>query len=84
MRRLLEVLPEEEQDLFPRFTTLIDLIHRLGETEGTSALGFFLLSVHEVAQCIVYVVRNLPALFFFPSSFMHFVNGLQPCNGERG
>lgn len=58
LRRLIEVLPEGQQDLFPRFTTLIDLVHRLGDTEGTSALGFFLLSVHEVAQCIVYVLEN--------------------------
>lgn len=53
LRRLIEVLPDEEQDLFPRFTTLIDLVSRLGDTDGTSVLGFFLLSVHEVAQSIV-------------------------------
>ena len=55
LRRLIEVLPHEHQDLFPRFTTLIDLVSRLGDTDGTSVLGFFLLSVYEVAQSIVYV-----------------------------
>lgn len=55
LRRLLGSLPAEQQDLFPRFTTLIDLLAKLRETDGTSALGFFLLSVHEVAQTIVYV-----------------------------
>jgi len=53
LRRLLEILPAEQQNLFPRFTTLVDLLSKLGETDGTSVLGFFLLSVHEVAQSIV-------------------------------
>lgn len=53
LRRLLETLSAEQQNLFPRFTTLIDLIAKLGETDGTSVLRFFLLSVHEVAQSIV-------------------------------
>ena len=53
LRRLLEKLPSGQQDLFPRFTTLIDLLSRFGETDGTPVLAFFLLSVHEVAQYIV-------------------------------
>jgi naphtho-gamma-pyrone polyketide synthase len=53
LRRLLETLPLEQQVLFPRFTTLIDLVSKLGETEGTPVLRFFLLSVHEIAQFIV-------------------------------
>lgn len=53
LRRLLETLPAEQQNLFPRFTTLVDLLAKLGETDGTSVLQFFLLSVHEVAQSIV-------------------------------
>lgn len=84
LRRFIEVLPEEEQDLFPRFTTLIDLIHRFGDTEGTSALGFFLLSVHEVAQCIVYVLGNLSSPFSLRQISMRFIDKLQSCNGERG
>ena len=84
LRRLIEVLPEAEQDLFPRFTTLIDLIHRLGDTEGTPALGFFLLSVHEVAQCIVYVLGNIPRSFFLSGhSLVHFVEEMQPGYGGR-
>lgn len=53
LRRLLEILPAEQQDLLPRFATLIDLLAKLGETDGTSVLRFFWLSVHEVAQSIV-------------------------------
>jgi hypothetical protein len=53
LRRLVENLPLEQQVLFPRFTTLIDLVSKLGETEGTPVLRFFLLSVHEIAQFIV-------------------------------
>ncbi|KAJ5749143.1 uncharacterized protein N7511_010839 [Penicillium nucicola] len=54
LRRLLDELPLEQQDLIPHFTTLVDLISRLGETSGTPVLAFFLLSVQQVAQCIVY------------------------------
>ncbi|OQD89992.1 hypothetical protein PENANT_c002G05201 [Penicillium antarcticum] len=54
LRRLLDELPLQQQDFFPHFTTLIDLISRLGETSGTPVLEFFLLSVQQVAQCIVY------------------------------
>lgn len=43
----------EQQDLFPRFNTLIDLLAKFSEADGTPVLGFFLLSVHEVAQSIV-------------------------------
>ena len=53
LRTQLEILPTEQQNLFPRFATLIDLLARLGETDGTSVLRFFSLSVHEVAQSIV-------------------------------
>lgn len=53
LRRQLEILPIEQQDLFPRFATLIDLLAKIGETDGTSVLRFFWLSVHEVAQSIV-------------------------------
>lgn len=53
LRRLIEHLPAEQQYLFPYFTTLVDLLSKLGETDGTAVLAFFLLSVHEVAQAIV-------------------------------
>ncbi|KAK0718470.1 polyketide synthase [Lasiosphaeria miniovina] len=54
LRTLIGSLPSQQQDLFPRFTTLVDLVSRLGETSGTSILRFFALSVHEVAQFIAY------------------------------
>jgi hypothetical protein len=41
LRRELEILPIEQQDLFSRFATLIDLLAKLGETGGTSVLRFF-------------------------------------------
>ena len=53
LRRLVEHLPAEHQNLFPHFTTLVDLVSKLRETDGTAVLVFFLLSVHEVAQAIV-------------------------------
>ena len=57
LRRLLENLSGDQQALFPRFTTLIDLLARFGETLGTPILAFFLLCVQQVAQCIVYISR---------------------------
>lgn len=53
LRRQVEVLPISQQRLFPHFTTLIDLFSRLGETEGTPVLRFFLLSVCQLAHCIM-------------------------------
>jgi naphtho-gamma-pyrone polyketide synthase len=45
-------LPSSQQDLFPRFTTLVDLVSKLGETEGTPILRFTLLPVCEIGQFI--------------------------------
>lgn len=53
LRQAIGALPAREQDLFPRFTTLIDLVAKVGETEGTPILRFFLLSIHQIAQFIV-------------------------------
>jgi hypothetical protein len=47
-------LPKSQQDLFPRFTTLVDLLSKLGETEGTPVLRFCLLSICEIGQFIRY------------------------------
>lgn len=43
-------LSSSHQELFPRFTTLVDLISKLGETEGTPVLRFCLLVVCEIGQ----------------------------------
>jgi naphtho-gamma-pyrone polyketide synthase len=43
------------QNLFPRFTTLIDLVARLGETDGTPVLRFFLMTVCQIAKFILWV-----------------------------
>lgn len=53
LRQAIGTLPALQQDLFPRFTTLIDLVSKVGETEGTPILRFFLLGVHQIAQFIV-------------------------------
>lgn len=45
----------QQQKLFPHFTTLIDLVSKLGETEGTPVLRFCVLSVCQVGQFIKYV-----------------------------
>lgn len=47
-------LPRSQQDLFPRFTTLVDLVPKLAETEGTPVLRFTLLPVCEIGQFIRY------------------------------
>ncbi|KAL2012344.1 hypothetical protein VTN00DRAFT_5062 [Thermoascus crustaceus] len=47
-------LPASQQDWFPRFTTLIDLLSKLGETEGTPVLRFTLFCVCEIGQFIRY------------------------------
>ncbi|KAK3368613.1 polyketide synthase [Podospora didyma] len=54
LRRLIGSLPSQQQDLFPHFTTLIDLVSRFGETDGTPILRFFALSVYEISQFILY------------------------------
>ncbi|KAF7552262.1 hypothetical protein G7Z17_g4428 [Cylindrodendrum hubeiense] len=51
-------LGTQQQSLFPRFTTLIDLVSKLGETEGTPILRFCLLSICQVGQFIDYFGRN--------------------------
>jgi naphtho-gamma-pyrone polyketide synthase len=53
LRLAIGALPGRQQDLFPRFTTIIDLVSKLGETEGTPILRFCLLTVHQIAQFIV-------------------------------
>jgi naphtho-gamma-pyrone polyketide synthase len=47
-------LPAHQQAWFPRFTTIVDLLSKLGETEGTPALNFTLLCLTELAQFIRY------------------------------
>ncbi|KFZ09262.1 hypothetical protein V501_05642 [Pseudogymnoascus sp. VKM F-4519 (FW-2642)] len=47
-------LPSSQQDLFPRFTTLVDLVSKLVETEGNPVLRFTLLPVCEIGQFIKY------------------------------
>jgi len=47
-------LPARQQAWFPRFTTIVDLLSKLGETEGTPALNFTLLCLTELAQFIRY------------------------------
>ena len=45
-------LPASQQDWFPRFTTVIDLVSKLGETDGTPALKFALLCICQIGQFI--------------------------------
>jgi naphtho-gamma-pyrone polyketide synthase len=58
LRKEFGKLPNHQQDLFPRFTTLVDLLSKLGETKGTPILRFFFLSVCEIAQFIRYETIN--------------------------
>ncbi|WAO85142.1 Polyketide synthase [Fusarium falciforme] len=52
------LLNTQQQSLFPRFTTLIDLVSKLGETEGTPVLRFCLLPICQIGQFINYFGRN--------------------------
>jgi naphtho-gamma-pyrone polyketide synthase len=45
-------LPARQQAWFPRFTTIVDLLSKLGETEGTPVLHFTLLCLTELGQFI--------------------------------
>ncbi|KAM5347992.1 hypothetical protein ACJ41O_007816 [Fusarium nematophilum] len=51
-------LGTQQQRLFPRFTTLVDLVSKLGETEGTPILKFCLLTVFQIGQFIDYYGRH--------------------------
>jgi naphtho-gamma-pyrone polyketide synthase len=55
LRQELGKLPASQQDLFPRFTNIVDLVSKLGETEGTPVLKFTLLCLYEIGQFIRYV-----------------------------
>jgi naphtho-gamma-pyrone polyketide synthase len=50
-------LPAQQQALFPRFTTVVDLLSKLGETEGTPALSFSLFCLCEIGQFIRCEIR---------------------------
>ncbi|KAK3331714.1 polyketide synthase, partial [Cercophora scortea] len=76
LRRIIGGLPSEQQDWFPRFTTLIDLVARLGETAATPVLRFLVLSVYEVAQFIVYYGEDARQ---YPSPATTYTIG--PCTG---
>lgn len=52
LRRELTNLPAVQQEWFPRFTTVIDLVSKLEETEGRPVLKFALLCLCEIAQFI--------------------------------
>lgn len=52
LRQELSLQPIAVQDLFPHFTTIIDVVSKLGETDGTPVLRFFLLTVCQISQFI--------------------------------
>jgi naphtho-gamma-pyrone polyketide synthase len=51
-------LPRSQQDWFPNFTTLVDLLSKLGQTDGTPALRFALLCVAQIGQFIGYIKKS--------------------------
>jgi hypothetical protein len=57
LRHDLSYQPAAVQNLFPRFVSIIDILSKLGETEGTPVLRFFLLTVCQISQFIQYVAR---------------------------
>ena len=44
--------PSAIQDIFPNFTTIIDLVARFEKAEGAPVLKFFLMTVCQVAKFI--------------------------------
>lgn len=52
LRRDLADKPAAIQTLFPRFTSIIDILSKLGETEGSPVLRFFLITVCQISQFI--------------------------------
>ncbi|KAK4959985.1 Type I Iterative PKS [Elasticomyces elasticus] len=46
-------LPADEQQLFPRFTTLVDLVDNLDTTAGAPAVRFALLCVYQLGRWIL-------------------------------
>jgi naphtho-gamma-pyrone polyketide synthase len=55
LREEIAKLSAHQQDWFPRFTTIVDLVHDVGTTQGTPALKFPLLCLYEIGQFIKYV-----------------------------
>ena len=51
-------LASRQQCLLPRFTTLIDLLFKLEESEGAPALKFALLCVYQIGQFIRYELQD--------------------------
>ena len=62
-REELGKLPASQQDLFPRFTTVVDLLSKLGETEGAPALKFALLCLCQIGHFIRYEARKTNPVF---------------------
>lgn len=52
LRNELASLPANQQDWFPRFTTVIDLVSKIEETTGSPVLKFALLCLCEIGQFI--------------------------------
>ena len=51
-------LASRQQYLLPHFTTLVDLLFRLKESEGAPALKFALLCLYQIGQFIRYEPQN--------------------------
>ena len=47
-------LASRQQELLPRFTTLIDLLFKINESGGAPALRFALLCLYQIGQFIRY------------------------------
>ena len=58
LREEITKLPSRQQHLLPRFTTLVDLLFRVKESEGAPALKFALLCLYQIGQFIRYEPRN--------------------------
>ena len=56
-------LPSHQQAWFPHFTTIVDLLSKLGKKEGAPALRFALLCLCEIGQFIRYILVTNP---FYP------------------
>ncbi|PQE06757.1 polyketide synthase protein [Rutstroemia sp. NJR-2017a BBW] len=70
-------LPRSQQDWFPNFTTLIDLLSKLGQTEGTPALKFALLCATQLGLFIRRTTKGY-AKASLTSEFRYYGEGSRP------
>ena len=71
-------LPASKRACFPRFTTIIDLLSRYGESAGNPALTFALLCITHIARYIKSALPNLLPYFSLLTMISYYGEGSRP------